>query len=184
MLSHLWMLGGDAGFSLKWAIKWTATYLYCALLSLSSSTWIPLYSHGWVGGSQPFGQQFRTEFETLPLVLLILESPPATFYLKQLPQTLFPAKSAHFGLFSSAFRLCLLCILTAVCVKLACQDLNSPIVGTGTPHLFPINKFSALISKSVVWGTSPTGSPRISVESSFYNNDSLDVLLTLFFINF
>lgn len=163
----LWMLDGDGGFSLKWTIKWTATYLYCALLS--SSTWIPLYSHGWVGGSQPFGQQFHTEFETLPLVLLILESlppppppTPATFYLKQLPQTLFPAKSAHFGLFSSAFRLCLLCILTAVCVKLVCQDLNSPIVGTGTPHVFPINKFSALISKSVVWGTSPTGSPRIS----------------------
>ena len=54
----------------------------------------------------------------------------------------------------------MLCILTAVRVKLVCQDLNAAIVGTGTPHVFPINKFSAPTSESVLWWTSPTGIPR------------------------
>lgn len=152
----LWTLGGEAGFSLKRAVKWTATYLYCALLSVLVQLESP-YIH-MIGAAlkhriwgSPTGFA-NSRIRPLPN--------PATFYLK--PQTLPPAKSAHFGLFSSAFRFCLLCILTAVRVKLVCQDLNAAIVGTGTPHVFPINKFSAPTSESVLWWTSPTGSPRIS----------------------
>lgn len=182
------MLDGDGGFSLKWTIKWTATYLYCALLS--SSTWIPLYSHGWVGGSQPFGQQFRTEFETLPLVLLILESLPH-------PHPPLPPLST----WSSCRRPCSLQNLLALgCSPVpsdcACfafwqlyvwswfvRTLTHLLLGLGLPMPFPsIN--------SVPWFPNQWfGGPHLlealeSVESSLYNNDSLDVLLTLFFINF